>query len=57
METIKTIPYNESLNKIALNCSTWNLKKLKNVEEIKADDINKIYKKIIELYPSYQLNN
>ena len=26
METIKTIPYNESLNKIALNCSTWNLK-------------------------------
>lgn len=57
METIKTIPYNESLNKIALNCSTWNLKKLKNVEEIKADNINKIYKKIIELYPSYQLNN
>lgn len=57
METIKTIPYNESLNKIALNCSTWNLKKLKNVEEIKTDDINKIYKKIIELYPSYQLNN
>lgn len=57
METIKTIPYNESLNKIALNCSTWNLKKLKNVEEIKADDIDKIYKKIIELYPSYQLNN